>query len=317
MKSIITSLFIALSISLSAQSYIPINTQDTTGVWSVWEDKIFFRGDSLLNGQVYKKIWKNEKSAVVDFQDQSHFLGLFREDTATKKSWLVHPNKPERLIMDLSLTIGDTIKVYPLESPNVDFTFMQNLNLIKPDSGFVLEVKEINFDTIAGVARKIFRLNRLPFVDVGNNDELWIEGIGSSAGLVYSGLGIHATIHGPWEELLCYQELQNQLYFSPLSLNGSVCNRPMIVSVNEIEAQASLKIFPNPNQGRFTVELADFGGNITLYLYDITGRVVQETSQALEAGKTELQLKPLAAGTYFLQVKTQERLFVKKIIIQP
>ena len=83
MKSTITSLFIALGISLSAQSYIPINTQDTTGVWSVFKEKFYFKGDSLFDGHIYKKIYHYEDS-VFDF-NKGNFLTLFRQDCLVLK----------------------------------------------------------------------------------------------------------------------------------------------------------------------------------------------------------------------------------------
>jgi hypothetical protein len=58
MKSILSSLIITLGITLSAQSYIPINTQDTTGVWSVFKEKLYFKGDSLFDGHIYKNVPK-------------------------------------------------------------------------------------------------------------------------------------------------------------------------------------------------------------------------------------------------------------------
>jgi hypothetical protein len=121
----------------------------------------------------------------------------------------------------------------------------------------------------------------------------------------------------------CFMPADSCLHLWLLSMDTAGCYGPGLCgqpfSVEELQASHNqqLKIYPNPNQGLFTLELADLGGPVTLYLYDIAGRVVYQTTQTLEAGKTEVQLKPLPAGTYFLQVKNQERLFVKKLMIQP
>jgi hypothetical protein len=74
-----------------------------------------------------------------------------------------------------------------------------------------------------------------------------------------------------------------------------------------------LAIYPNPNNGVFTVELNN-GAIKTLELMDITGKMVH--SITTENNKTELSINELASGVYYLRVQSNNAVEVIKVIKQ-
>jgi hypothetical protein len=60
-KLLLFTLAFVLFIASQAQNYQPINTQDTAGVWSIWDEKYFFLGDSAFDGHQYKKTLENRR----------------------------------------------------------------------------------------------------------------------------------------------------------------------------------------------------------------------------------------------------------------
>lgn len=127
------SLFIILilfTIKLNGQTYFPFPTMDNT-IWSVYhsvgepgvcEELIWFEyifsGDTVISGNSFKKIFVQNLTLLYHhsgFPDCSHppengYAGAFREDTVSKKCYVVFPNSAnESLIYDFTLSIGDTI----------------------------------------------------------------------------------------------------------------------------------------------------------------------------------------------------------------
>ena len=72
----------------------------------------------------------------------------------------------------------------------------------------------------------------------------------------------------------------------------------------------TLRVFPNPSQGRFTIQLADFRKPETLHVFNMMGQELR-TIQLISA-QTDIDLGTLAPGIYFLQSQSE----TKRIIIQ-
>jgi hypothetical protein len=71
-----------------------------------------------------------------------------------------------------------------------------------------------------------------------------------------------------------------------------------------------LRVYPNPSQGRFTIQLADFKKPATLHVFNMMGQELR-TIQLVSA-QTDIDLGTLAPGIYFLQSPSE----TKRIIIQ-
>ena len=90
------------------------------------------------------------------------------------------------------------------------------------------------------------------------------------------------------------------------------------VGLEEIQALNAVKLYPNPSDGKFSLELTDFkeGKNITFYAYSIDGKSIPLQTKAFKNGYT-IELANAEAGIYFLNIQSTKARVLKKIIIQP
>lgn len=91
------------------------------------------------------------------------------------------------------------------------------------------------------------------------------------------------------------------------------------VSIDMNEFARSVKLFPNPSNGRINIEI-EMENKLTaeLIVYDLTGRVVLSQQKVLYAGSNtiSMNLEGIAPGTYVLQMKNNDKQYVASFIIQ-
>ncbi|MFI5196093.1 MAG: Ig-like domain-containing protein [Chitinophagales bacterium] len=108
-------------------------------------------------------------------------------------------------------------------------------------------------------------------------------------------------------------------YYYCIAGNGNACNTSTIsnlvtihitVGVNEVSpGDYDLKLVPNPNTGRFTIEgaLSSDNGDVKIQITDIIGQVVYKDIAPVQNGKLNTQINlgnELANGVYLLHVMT-------------
>ncbi len=91
--------------------------------------------------------------------------------------WLCRPNAREKLLYNLSLDIGDTVRVYPL------IVFYGPPDLCFQDTSTVVQVVSVDTVVLNGMPRR--RLG-IEWLFQNQQLEFWIEGIGSTAGFPYT-----------------------------------------------------------------------------------------------------------------------------------
>ncbi len=105
----------------------------------------------------------------------------------------------------------------------------------------------------------------------------------------------------------------------------SIVHAPPIVEksieLNQPETQPDwlapdmgVKVFPNPNNGRFRVELLNFDNKAQVYVYNQLGAILHH-SEIDNNGNTEIDLTKAHRGLYFVRVVDGEKQFVNKIIV--
>lgn len=103
-----------------------------------------------------------------------------------------------------------------------------------------------------------------------------------------------------------YTGVNNCVATSTAQVNVSQC-----VGLNEFVLNNETKIYPNPTQGIIHVNVSE-GGNKTLEVMDVTGRVIQTKSFA--ASTYELDLKEYSTGVYYLKIISGNSTEIKKLI---
>ena len=85
---------------------------------------------------------------------------------------------------------------------------------------------------------------------------------------------------------------------------------------NRIQVAEQIAVFPNPNDGRFTLQITGATKDLTLKIVDVQGRVLrewQEQNPTVNYSKA-LNIEDLAAGVYFIQVQTDTSTDVVRIL---
>lgn len=76
----------------------------------------------------------------------------------------------------------------------------------------------------------------------------------------------------------------------------------------------SIVIYPNPNNGLFTVELSDLDDEASVEIHSLTGQLIHQ--QEIINKQTELRLEDPAPGVYLVKVKIGSRVETQRIVIQ-
>ncbi len=98
------------------------------------------------------------------------------------------------------------------------------------------------------------------------------------------------------------------------SVMCSICT-----GINEISENANIQVYPNPNNGNFTIKLElEEKEAINFKIFSALNKVVfEEKSLAIESDYSKtINLSMFASGIYYLQITGENTSLVKKIIIQ-
>ncbi len=86
---------------------------------------------------------------------------------------------------------------------------------------------------------------------------------------------------------------------------------PVGIETNQI---AGIEVFPNPNNGQFQINLPNNTDAYTIYISDITGKIVwlKQTTQ----NTTFVNLNTIEKGIYFIRIQNNELTTIQKIVVQ-
>ena len=105
------------------------------------------------------------------------------------------------------------------------------------------------------------------------------------------------------------------------AVNGhtaSVYSFGVPASINEVNEADQIKVYPNPNNGNFSIKISDKDASeMSLALYDIVGQQVWQSAVAAVNPdyNTSIHANDLPKGTYFLRVKSSNGISTQKIEI--
>ncbi len=305
MKKLILILFVLTTLALKSQSYIPL--PNDTATWGIKQTNIsmsstttsYFteiqKGDSLINGIKFHKIYKNTVS-------NSSLIGLFRE--VGKKAYckiIPYPDTNQVLLYDFNLNIGDT--------------FYDKYKYLGNDITWKYKVQNISTTTLTTNTRKQYDLSLVggPSFPSPCSNQTWIEGIGSTTTFFNTREGIG----GP-----CYtQSLGNfvsyQLSCFEHHFIQYMANSCITLDLNNHSLiKESVSVLPNPNNGFFKIILPSSNIRIKyIIVSDILGNEVFR-QQGFPIDQLEIKIYPVREGLYFLTlVADNGKTTSQKIII--
>jgi len=82
----------------------------------------------------------------------------------------------------------------------------------------------------------------------------------------------------------------------------------------DLSPEMQVKVYPNPNSGNFKIDLIHFENRATVSIYNVTGAVYYY-SVLEQTNQNEINIANLRNGIYFVKVISDNKQFVKKIIV--
>lgn len=99
----------------------------------------------------------------------------------------------------------------------------------------------------------------------------------------------------------------------------TICEQETIpvLAVDQFNLETTFSVYPNPNNGEFTIKFSGASGNVDLQVYDIRGRSVFNKNYT-ETGdfNQNINLGNVQSGMYILNVNDGSKTVTKKIIVQ-
>ena len=238
-------------------------------------------GDSLHNGIAYQNI---TSSGVWLTGDDS---GLIR--TENKKVFFIPKDSlNELLLYDFGLELGDTF-------------YIADYHQIYGSSQMVLtQIDSILTDD--GIYRKQFYFS--------NGGTTWIEGIGATYGSTTYPWYFFSLSGNCW--MFCFLQNSTSVYRGTLPMfNQSEydCNG-LIMTLEEIEVDNLLTVFPNPFDKQISVNSSSSEPIAKLTLFDTSLRVIG-SSQNSEMLMLDSKI---SSGIYILQINIGDFRYFKKVV---
>jgi sugar lactone lactonase YvrE len=110
-------------------------------------------------------------------------------------------------------------------------------------------------------------------------------------------------------EYIAAIEAENEI--ADLAALQAIIDAVNVVSVESFGKDA-IRIYPNPSDGEFTIEISS--GNANLKIVDVTGRVVME--RELTQSMSFVDLSHEDKGVYFVQLQSAGKLVVSKLVLR-
>ena len=271
------------------QTYHPL--PDSNATWEVSENYLinispyqvgwnhyeyYIDGDTIINNVVYHK--------VNDLWNNDVFVGSIREDSSKtiyfKKAdetlfYLRSIPDTEVVLYQFGRLVGDTI---PISDPWTDHRIITSIDSILVGSGY----RKRHLVSGGGLLQ----------------NDYWIEGIGSVAGLFGSYLG---EFENGWT-LECFHE--ESVYFP----DSSTC---LTVSIPEKSTNIHFKVYPNPVNDKLYIELNQSKSS-QVEIYSGIG-VLKRTFKNV-SGDVQVDLSSYESGIYLIKVSNIEEVGLKKVV---
>jgi hypothetical protein len=84
--------------------------------------------------------------------------------------------------------------------------------------------------------------------------------------------------------------------------------------IDSLGTNYSILVYPNPNNGQFTLEFSETNQNILVEVFDIMGKKVYSKNSSVSINQINIAEQP--KGIYLVKVTANNQVFTEKIIYQ-
>ncbi|MBM3456032.1 MAG: T9SS type A sorting domain-containing protein [Bacteroidetes bacterium] len=246
-----------------------------------------FQGDTLLNSNLWFKLYSTSDSL---FQNNLTFKGFTRTDN-NRVLFLDTLNQLDTLY-DFNISIGDSI--------------LFNLYGQYPE-----KIPVINIDSIQinGQYYKRFHFAEPTMVNAFDLlSEVWIEGIGSIHGPIFTNFPIKFSTEIPDSLILTCTQSNSQQYWQHPTYNSCYLN---IVLGIDNKSKIDLTFFPNPVQDIIKINLIKTE-NYEINVFNSAGQKLIQ--KIISSDFVTIDLTTLNDGIYFITVDSKNGRWANKLL---
>lgn len=233
-----------------------------------------FMGDTIINQFAYLKVWE---SWDVNFQSWTH-RGYIRSDESGDVYFL---NKffIGGLIYRFDVQVGDTFTV------NNPGHWIFQAEVISVDSVLIFPLEEYR--------------KRIIIVDAAYPyyEETWIEGVGSMAGILNSGLFVH-PFTGGYYDILCQWQDGTEVFSNP---DWSSCFMTLVSIDENLDQESAFAIFPVPLTDNSVIIINKQLTDGWIVIVDMFGKTVKKMATSNEE-TISIQRDSFKPGVYIVSL---------------
>jgi hypothetical protein len=256
-----------------------------TAADSLFSYSIRFEGDTICNYIPYTKIWQSSDSLAEHWK----LYGSIREEY--KKTWFLPLGEvEEHLLYDFSVTPEQTV-------------------LVTNPSGFGIQMKVTSVDSIEVYGVKRLRI-QLKGLYNDTNTDTWIEKIGSIHGILSSCY----DIPGWKNNVLCVKENDQQIFRNETYPN-CFYDQNSLTNNEQVHFQNKIEIYPNPASDQLFIDTRSEGqAKLQIRFFTTNGSIVFD--KVVSGYHNTIDISMIPSGLYFIQVRTENSIMNKKVIIR-
>lgn len=249
-------------------------------------DRLCLFGDTIINNNKFSKIYLINNDTTINPNKLTYHAAI--RENEIKQILVIYPeNEEEILVYDFSLGLGDTVITNATEG---------NLSI---GANIISEIDSV--ELFNGSIRKRFKIN---------NWDYWIEGIGSTRGLLTP---IEFTSNNPnyYYGLTCLKEQDNVVYLN--SIYCELCFCWKTTSIDEYKnSKDLLTVHPNPFNNSIVIEGKLNGERVNYKIYSSNGYLIREG--VFTSFPHIIQTGQLQKGIYVIKLLVGDYVLSRKII---
>ncbi len=256
-----------------------------TDYWDMSSSLYFFslEGDTLIDGNMYTKLYKSPYNVSYFDQDLATYTGAIYEDTGKIVYYVPAFESVPSILYNFGMQLLDTLQVVGADGTLIGVT-LQLDTIIN---------EEIN---AAGDVRKVYYL----IESEGDLFDIWIEGIGSAFGL----------FELPWLatfgfNLTCYEQNGEQVY--------GIINNCMANGIQQNFTSGRLSVYPTLITEKTTITIPAPEIETLIIVSDLNGKVIMRKT-AVNEREIELDLIKLSQGFYLISITNRVLSLSAKIV---
>ena len=104
--------------------------------------------------------------------------------------------------------------------------------------------------------------------------------------------------------------------FEPVMANHTLVVTFAFVSSDDLIDDSSMSIYPNPNNGMFSIDFSNIEGDAIYQIINANGAVVETRDINVMSGETMNFNHDLRPGTYFVRIISGDKVYVEQIVVE-